>query len=292
MMRRLPSKATALLCRVSAASSRHAPIRKATPVPATRRSSRAAAAKGAMPAGLPARVLVGLFEDTGGDLDEEQRRAVGRALPLLHQGLGQQLGLRRLRRLVGPRRTCASATAQGFMPAVQYYQMIGEAGGGESAFLAKVQNATTMKGYFGDFKILMQRAKDFGKPVHDPDRGGRFRLPAAADRQQPAAYAAIEGQRRCPSWRDCPTPSPAGAWRSCSCASRWAPATPSSASTSRAGRAARTSPTVQRDRSALARGRQGLQLPRAVRPRRERHRARPATCWSAIRSIATPTTTG
>jgi hypothetical protein len=43
--------------------------------------------------------------------------------------------------------------------------MNGEAGGGESAFLSKVQNATTMKSYFGDFKLLMQRAKDFGKPV-------------------------------------------------------------------------------------------------------------------------------
>ena len=43
--------------------------------------------------------------------------------------------------------------------------MNGEAGGSESAFLSKTQNATTMKSYFGDFKILMQRVKDFGKPA-------------------------------------------------------------------------------------------------------------------------------
>jgi hypothetical protein len=54
---------------------------------------------------------------------------------------------------------------QGFVPAVQYYQIFGEAGGGESATLQKVQNAGTMRSYFGDFKLLMQRAKDYGKPV-------------------------------------------------------------------------------------------------------------------------------
>lgn len=54
----------------------------------------------------------------------------------------------------------------GAVPVVEFYQMNGEAGGGESQFWAKTQNATTMKGYFGDFKILMQRAKDFGKPIY------------------------------------------------------------------------------------------------------------------------------
>ncbi|MBW8889775.1 MAG: carbohydrate-binding protein [Fibrobacteres bacterium] len=54
----------------------------------------------------------------------------------------------------------------GAVPVVEFYQMNGEAGGGEAQFLAKAQNAATMKGYFGDFKLLMQRAKDFGKPVY------------------------------------------------------------------------------------------------------------------------------
>jgi hypothetical protein len=55
--------------------------------------------------------------------------------------------------------------AQGFVPAIQYYQMNGEPGGGEANFYLKAQNATTMASYFGDFKILMQRAKDFDEPV-------------------------------------------------------------------------------------------------------------------------------
>ncbi len=40
-----------------------------------------------------------------------------------------------------------------------------EPGGSESAFLAKAQNASTMAQYFGDFKLLLQRSRDFGKPV-------------------------------------------------------------------------------------------------------------------------------
>ena len=44
-------------------------------------------------------------------------------------------------------------------------QLNGEPGGGENALYMKTQNASTMAGYFGDFKLLMQRAKAFGKPV-------------------------------------------------------------------------------------------------------------------------------
>lgn len=54
----------------------------------------------------------------------------------------------------------------GTVPVIEFYQMNSEAGGGEAQFWAKTQDAATMKGYFGDFKILMQRAKDFGKPVY------------------------------------------------------------------------------------------------------------------------------
>jgi hypothetical protein len=81
---------------------------------------------------------------------------------------------------------------QGFIPAVQYYQINGEAGGGESAFLAKVQNATTMKGYFGDFKILMQRAKDFGKPVLILVEADGFGFLEQQTGGNNAAYAAVK----------------------------------------------------------------------------------------------------
>ena len=80
---------------------------------------------------------------------------------------------------------------QRFMPAIQYYQLFGEPGGGESATLQKVQNATTMRSYFGDFKLLMQRAKDFGKPVLvllEADAFGFLEQQSAGNRN---AYAAI-----------------------------------------------------------------------------------------------------
>jgi hypothetical protein len=48
---------------------------------------------------------------------------------------------------------------------VQYYVINGLSNYNESAFLATVQNASKMSDYFGQWKILMQRVKDFGKPV-------------------------------------------------------------------------------------------------------------------------------
>ena len=85
-------------------------LRRALPRPATIRSSAAACnrspgatAAGVIPSGLPARMMVGLVRGHRRKLDANERRGVGRALPLLHQGLGEQLGLRRLRRIVGAR---------------------------------------------------------------------------------------------------------------------------------------------------------------------------------------------
>ena len=52
------------------------------------------------------------------------------------------------------------------VPVIQYYQVTGEDGGGEDQFLEKVQTVATMTSYFGDFKLLMERAADFGKPVY------------------------------------------------------------------------------------------------------------------------------
>ncbi len=121
-------------------------------------------AVGAIPAGLPARELVGLFEGPGATW----MKSSGVPWDVRYQyftkgwvnnwGWGNYDGSWGLSYM----KECDS---QHFIPAVSYYQINGEAGGNESAFLAKVQNATTMKSYFGDFKILMQRAKDFGKPV-------------------------------------------------------------------------------------------------------------------------------
>jgi hypothetical protein len=121
-------------------------------------------ASGAIPAGLPGKLLVGLFEDTGGTWMKSSGVPWGARYRYFTKGWVNNWGYGAYDGSWGLSylKECDS---QGYVPAVQYYQIFGEAGGGESAMLSKVQNATTMRSYFGDFKILMQRVKDFGKPV-------------------------------------------------------------------------------------------------------------------------------
>jgi hypothetical protein len=148
------------------------------------------AALGAVPTGLPARVMVGLFEDTGrnwmtssGVRWDARYRYFTKGW-VNNWGYGAYDGTWGLAYL----RECDQ---QGYVPAIQYYQLVGEAGGGESATLTKVQNATTMRTYFGDFKLLMQRVKDFGKPVMvllEADAYGFLQQQAGSN---PNAYAAI-----------------------------------------------------------------------------------------------------
>jgi hypothetical protein len=80
---------------------------------------------------------------------------------------------------------------QGFIPTVQYYQLNTEPGGGEEAVLAKVQNASTMRSYFSDFKVLMQRAKEFNKPVVVLIEADGFGFIQKQSQNNPNAYAAI-----------------------------------------------------------------------------------------------------
>jgi len=149
-----------------------------------------AAAAGSIPPGLPQRLTVGLFEDTGGTWmkssgvpwDVRYRYFVKGWVN--NWGYGAYDGSWGL----GYLREC---DASGFIPAVQYYQMNGEAGGAEGQFLAKAQNATTMKGYFGDFKILMQRARDFGKPVYVLLEADGFGFLEQQSGNNPNAYAAV-----------------------------------------------------------------------------------------------------
>jgi hypothetical protein len=79
----------------------------------------------------------------------------------------------------------------GAVPVVQYYQMNGEAGGGEGNFWAKTQDAAVMKSYFGDFKILMQRAKDFGKPVYVELEADGYAFLQGQAGNNPSAAAAV-----------------------------------------------------------------------------------------------------
>jgi hypothetical protein len=121
------------------------------------------AASGVIPTGMPSRLSVGLFEDTGATWMKnsavrwDMRYRYFTKGWVNNWGWGAYDGSWGLAYL----RECE---AQGFVPAVQYYQLVGDAGS-ESNELRTLQNASVMNVYFGDFKLLMQRAKDFGKPV-------------------------------------------------------------------------------------------------------------------------------
>lgn len=148
------------------------------------------AAKGTIPAGLPARVLVGLFEDTGGSWMRTSGVAWDARYRYLTKGWANNWGFGAYDGsfALNYLRDCDQ---QGRVPAVQYYQIFGEPGGGESAMLQKVQNATTMRSYFGDFKLLMQRVKDFGKPALVLLEGDGVGFLEQQTNHNPNAYAAI-----------------------------------------------------------------------------------------------------
>ncbi|HYP74625.1 MAG TPA: PA14 domain-containing protein [Polyangiaceae bacterium] len=147
-------------------------------------------ASGVVPSGLPARLLVGLFEDSGQTWMKNSGARWDARYRYFTKGWINNWGYSAKDGSWGLA-YLKESDQQGYLPAIQYYQLVGEAGGGESATLQKLQNASTMASYFGDFKILMQRVKDFGKPtlvLLEADAVG-FLEQQSAD--NPNAYAAI-----------------------------------------------------------------------------------------------------
>jgi hypothetical protein len=148
-------------------------------------------AKGVIPAGLPARVEVGLFEGIGKTWMRDSAVPWDMRYQYFTKGWIDNWGWgnRDGKWALDYMREC---DAQRFVPVVQYYQMNDEPGGGEDQFLAKTQNAATMQSYFGDFKILLQRAKDFGKPVVVLLEADGYGLLQQQTSNNPNAYAAVK----------------------------------------------------------------------------------------------------
>lgn len=147
--------------------------------------------QGAIPAALPSRLLIGLVERHGETWMKESgvrwdvRYAYFTKGWIDGWGSGAADGAWGLRYL----RECA---AQGFIPAVSYYQVFGEPGGGEQAFLEKVQSPETMRSYFSDVAVLMRRAREFGGPVLvlvEPDGFGYLQQKSGGDPTLKAAVA-------------------------------------------------------------------------------------------------------
>jgi lysophospholipase L1-like esterase len=145
---------------------------------------------GSIPAGLPAKLAVGLFEDTG----KTWMKSSGIPWDVRYRyftkgwannwGYGANDGAWGLEYM-------QESSASGQIPAIAYYEMNEQPGGWEGDFYAKTKNATTMASYFGDFKLLMQRAKDFGKPVVVLLEADGFAYMQQQSGNNPLAYSAI-----------------------------------------------------------------------------------------------------
>jgi hypothetical protein len=145
---------------------------------------------GALPAGMPSRMVVGLFEQWGGTWMRDSAAPWDVRYAYFTKGWADNWGWGSHD---GSMATAFfnECSAINTIPAVQFYQMQGEPGGGEGQFLQKAQNAATMANYFGDFKLLMQRAKDFRKPVVVMLEADGFAFLEQQSNQNANAYAAV-----------------------------------------------------------------------------------------------------
>ncbi len=150
----------------------------------------AATTPGKIPTGLPSRLAIGLMEDSGGTWMKSSGAKWDARYRYLTMGWSNNWGWSANDGsfALDYMKEC---DAQGATPVFSYYIMNGEPGGGEASFYAKTKTPATMADYFADFKILMQRAKDFGKPVVvllEPDG---FAYMEQQSGENPNAYSAI-----------------------------------------------------------------------------------------------------
>ncbi len=129
--------------------------------------SSTAAPAGSVPAGHPNRLTVGLFNNNSSVSDAWMKAT---AIPwdyryayLTYQWAfnWNPAGVRDGAFAGAFFRKCAT---DGYMPAIAYYEM-NDIPPTNTGFYAKVKSPLVMKEYFSDFKLLMQQAKTFDKPV-------------------------------------------------------------------------------------------------------------------------------
>ncbi|MBF5044972.1 hypothetical protein FGE12_21400 [Aggregicoccus sp. 17bor-14] len=139
-----------------------------------------APALGPLPGGLPPHLLVGLLEQ-GGRPWSARAQVLTRGWASAGPGPDGTRALQLMR----------ESQAQGLLPVLAFAQLRGEPGGGDAAFYAKTQVVATMRDYFADFRLLMQRAREFGQPVVvivEPNGFGLLQEQTGAD---PQAFAAV-----------------------------------------------------------------------------------------------------
>lgn len=147
-------------------------------------------AQGVIPPSLPNKMLIGLMENQGQTWMKTSGVAWNARYCYLVNGWVNNWGWSQADGsfATGYMNECA---AMNTIPVFQFYIMNSESGGGESAFYAKTQNPQTMKDYFTQYKTLLQRIKEFGKPVVVLLEADGFGLLQSQCKSNPTAYAAI-----------------------------------------------------------------------------------------------------
>jgi regulation of enolase protein 1 (concanavalin A-like superfamily) len=147
-------------------------------------------AAGSIPTGFPRRFTVGLYEEHGNTwMRDSGVRWDARYRYFTHGWVNNwgwsardgSWGLSYLR----------ESSQVGMMPVVQYYVMNGVSGYNENAFYATTQNAAKMADYFDQWKILMQRVRDFGQPAVIIVEADGFGFLQQQTGGNPNAYAAV-----------------------------------------------------------------------------------------------------
>jgi len=147
-------------------------------------------ATGSVPSGLPARFMIGLNEGRGGRWMSDS----GVPWDIRYQYLskhwvtnwdhGNYDGQYALDFFY-------DTYDRGMLPAVQFYQIVEEQPAGEDTMLQKLGDPATMASYFGDFKILMERVRDYGGPVIVMVEADGYGFAQIQSGEDPNHYAAI-----------------------------------------------------------------------------------------------------
>ncbi len=149
------------------------------------------AASGSVPALLPARLSVGLMEDPGATWMKTSGVPWDMRYHYFTVGWRNNWGWDVTNSGQWGLAFMKECDTLNTIPVVQYYCMNDEPGGGEAQFYSKTQNAATMASYFDDFKVLMQRCKEFGKPVLVLMEGDGFAYMEIQSGDNPNAPSAI-----------------------------------------------------------------------------------------------------
>jgi MYXO-CTERM domain-containing protein len=147
-------------------------------------------AVGSVPSGLPARFMLGLNEGRGGTwmsgsgVPWDMRYQYLSKNWVTNWGHGDHDGQYALDFFY-------DTYDRGMLPAVQFYQIVEEQPAGEDTMLTKLADGATMSSYFTDFKILLERIKDYGGPVAVMVEADGYGFAQIQSQGNPDAYAAV-----------------------------------------------------------------------------------------------------